>query len=82
MKKFFKQNIIISLLWNLPIMFIFGLFLSRLKLDLLFYWLTLILIYWTFVLVSIKKWYREEQFDKLEKRIKELEDEFENRIYP
>ena len=82
MKKFFKQNIIISLIWNLPIMFIFGLFLSRLKLDLLFYWLTLILIYWTFVLVSIKKWYREEQFDKLEKRIKELEDEFENRIYP
>lgn len=74
MKTFFKQNILISLIWNLPIIFMVGIFLNQLKLDLMFYWLTLILTYWVFVLVSIKTWYKEEQFDKLEKRIRELEE--------
>lgn len=74
MKKFFKQNILISLIWNLPIAFMVCIFLNQLKLDLMFYWLTLILTYWVFVLVSIKTWYKEEQFDKLEKRIRELEE--------
>ena len=74
MKTFFKQNILISLIWNLPITFMVGIFLNQLKLDLMFYWLTLILTYWVFVLVSIKTWYKEEQFDKLEKRIRELEE--------
>lgn len=74
MKTFFKQNIVLSLIWNLPITFVVGIFLNQLKLESMFYWLTLILIYWTFVLISIKVWYKEEQFDKLEKRVKELEE--------
>lgn len=73
MKTFFKEHIVISLIWNAPITFVVGIFLNQLKLESMFYWVTLILIYWTFVLISIKVWHKEEQFDKLERRVKELE---------
>ena len=69
-KQFFKENILIALIWDLPVTFMVGIPLNYAISDKLIYWGTLVLIFWALVLTSLKSWYGEEKVDKLEKRIK------------
>ena len=79
MKTFFKEHIVNALILNLPYTIAISTVLLHLKLESLFFWSITIIIHGVISLNTVKSWYREEQFDKLQKRVKELEDKYENR---
>lgn len=71
-KVFFKENIVIALIWNLlyiaPISIMVDVFID----DLILTIGILIFVYCILITNSIKSWYVEEQLEFLDKKVKEL----------
>lgn len=70
--QFFKENIIVSIILNLPILFIVISPFNHI-LDTLYLILGAIIILLALSINSIEKWYLEEKLEYFEKRIKQLE---------
>lgn len=71
-KVFFKENIVIALIWNLLYIAPISIMVDVLMDDLILTIGILILVYCILITNSIKSWYIEEQLEFLDKKVKEL----------
>ena len=71
-KQFFKENIVIALIWNLFYITPISIMVDVLMDDLISTIGILIFVYIILIANSIKSWYVEEQLEFLDKKVKEL----------
>lgn len=71
-KQFFKENIVIALIWNLLYVAPISIMVDVLIDDLISTIGIVIFLYGILVFNSIKSWYVEEQLEFLDKKVKDL----------
>lgn len=71
-KVFFKENIVIALIWNLLYIAPISVMVNILMDDLISTIGIIIFVYCILVVNSIKSWYIEEQLEFLNKKVREL----------
>lgn len=72
--EYLKENWVISLLWNIPMTLLLSVPLSYVIEDVIILCISIFCVLVVLHTLSIEKWYAEEKFNCLERRIKELED--------
>jgi len=70
--QFFRDNIIISIIVSLYLIFIIGIPLRHIILNPLYYWGTLLFLFLYFIIHLLNDWYIDYRFKELEKQINDL----------
>ena len=71
-QQFFKENILVLLIFSIPLGFTVGIPLSYLLVNNIYRWITLLLIILYFNISLLNDWYNNYRFKELEKEIKQL----------